>query len=34
MRPRKYEAMAEDDLFGARFNQIIKMRHELVQLAG
>ena len=34
MRPKKYETAGEGDLFRARLDQIIKMKHELVQLAG
>ena len=34
MRPKKHEATREDDLFRARLEQIINMKHELVQLAG
>ena len=34
MRPKKHEATSEGDLFRARLNQIINMKHELVQLAG
>ena len=34
MRPKKREAIREGDLFRARLDQIINMRHELVQLAG
>ena len=33
MRPRKLEKSATDDLFRARLDQIIDMRHELVRLA-
>ena len=33
MRPKKHEAMREGDLFRARLDQIINMKHELVQLA-
>ena len=34
MRPKKYETAGEGDLFRARLDQIINMKHELVQLAG
>ena len=34
MRPKKHEATGSADLFRARLDQIINMRHELVQLAG
>jgi transposase, IS5 family len=34
MRPKKHETSGEGDLFRARLDQIINMRHELVQLAG
>ena len=34
MRPKKHEATREVDLFRARLDQIINMKHELVQLAG
>jgi IS5 family transposase len=34
MRPKKHEATGEGDLFRARLDQIINMKHELVQLAG
>jgi IS5 family transposase len=34
MRPKKHETTREGDLFRARLDQIINMRHELVQLAG
>ena len=34
MRPKKHEATREGDLFRARLDQIINMKHELVQLAG
>ena len=34
MRPKKHETTGSGDLFRARLNQIINMRHELVQLAG
>jgi hypothetical protein len=33
MRPRKHSPMGAGDLFRARLDQIINMRHELVQLA-
>jgi len=33
MRPRKREAEGSDDLFRARPDQIINMRHELIRLA-
>ncbi len=33
MRPRKTEATGSGDLFRARLDQIIDMRHELVRLA-
>ena len=33
MRPQKHEATGEGDLFRARLDQIINMKHELVQLA-
>ena len=33
MRPKKHEATTEGDLFRARLDQIINMKHELVQLA-
>ena len=33
MRPRKPQGASEGDLFRARLDQIINMRHELVQLA-
>jgi len=33
MRPKWSEANGEGDLFRARFDQIINMKHELVQLA-
>src|SRR6476646_6059945 len=33
MRPKKHETTGEEDLFRARLDQIINMRHELVQLA-
>ena len=34
MRPKKREATTEGDLFRARLDQIIDMKHELVQLGG
>jgi transposase, IS5 family len=34
MRPKKHETMSSGDLFRARLDQIINMKHELVQLAG
>ena len=34
MRPKKHETTREDDLFRARLDQIINMKHELVQPAG
>ena len=34
MRPKQHETMGSGDLFRARLDQIINMRHELVQLAG
>jgi IS5 family transposase len=34
MRPKKHETSGSGDLFRARLDQIINMRHELVQLAG
>jgi hypothetical protein len=34
MRPKKQETIREGDLFRSRLEQIINMRHELVQLAG
>ena len=34
MRPGKQEWTGERDLFRARLDQIINMRHELVRLAG
>ena len=33
MRPKKHETTGSGDLFRARLDQIINMRHELVQLA-
>ena len=34
MRPKKHETTEASDLFRARLDQIINMKHELVQLAG
>ena len=34
MRPKKHETTMSSDLFRARLDQIINLRHELVQLAG
>jgi IS5 family transposase len=34
MRPRKHETTGTSDLFRARLDQIINLKHELVQLAG
>ena len=34
MRPKKHATTREGDLFRARLDQIINMKHELVQLAG
>ncbi|MGY4501410.1 hypothetical protein ACVWYH_005341 [Bradyrhizobium sp. GM24.11] len=34
MRPKKHRTMGSGDLFRARLDQIINMKHELVQLAG
>src|SRR5207245_8396581 len=34
MRPKKHETTDASDLFRARLDQIINMKHELVQLAG
>ena len=34
MRPKKHKTTGSDDLFRARLDQIIDMKHELVQLAG
>ena len=34
MRPKKHETTGEGDLFRARLDQIINMKHELVALAG
>jgi hypothetical protein len=33
-RPKKHETTGLDDLFRARLDQIINMKHELAQLAG
>jgi len=33
MRPKKHSSTGAGDLFRARLDQIINMRHELVQLA-
>ncbi len=33
MRPKKHEATREGNLFRARLDHIINMKHELVQLA-
>jgi IS5 family transposase len=33
MRPKKQETTGSGDLFRARLDQIINMKHELVQLA-
>ena len=33
MRPKKHETTGSGDLFRARLDRIINMRHELVQLA-
>lgn len=33
MRPKKPQATGEGDLFRARLDQIINMKHELAQLA-
>ena len=33
MRPKQPETRSEGDLFRARLDQIINMKHELVQLA-
>ena len=33
MRPKKHETTRSGDLFRARLDQIINMKHELVQLA-
>ena len=34
MRPKKHETTGSADLFRARLEQIINMKHELVQLGG
>ena len=34
MRPKQHATTGEGDLFRARLDQIINMKHELVQLAG
>jgi transposase, IS5 family len=34
MQPKKHETTGSNDLFRARLDQIINMKHELVQLAG
>lgn len=34
MRPKKHRTMGASDLFRARLDQIINMKHELVQLSG
>ena len=34
MRPKKHETTEEGDLFRARLDQIINMKHELVELVG
>ena len=34
MRPKKHKATGSNDLFRARLDQIINMKHELVLLAG
>jgi len=34
VRPKKHETTGSGDLFRARLDQIINMKHELVQLAG
>ena len=34
MRPKKHRTTGSGDLFRARLDQIINMKHELVQLAG
>ncbi len=34
MRPKKHETTGEGDLFRARLDRIINLKHELVQLAG
>ncbi|MGY3361846.1 hypothetical protein ACVWZK_008509 [Bradyrhizobium sp. GM0.4] len=34
MRPKKHRTTGSGDLFRARLDQIINMKHELVQLVG
>jgi IS5 family transposase len=34
MRPKKHKTTCSNDLFRARLDQIINLKHELVQLAG
>jgi IS5 family transposase len=34
MRPKKHETTGSSDLFRARLDQIINLKHELVQLSG
>jgi hypothetical protein len=34
MRPKEHKTTGSGDLFRARLDQIINMKHELVQLAG
>ena len=34
MRPKQHATTGSSDLFRARLEQIINMKHELVQLAG
>ena len=34
MRPKQHKTTGSSDLFRARLDQIINMKHELVQLAG
>jgi hypothetical protein len=34
MRPKQHQTTGSTDLFRARLDQIINMKHELVQLAG
>jgi hypothetical protein len=34
MRPKKHQTTGSNDLFRARLDQIINLKHELVQLAG
>jgi IS5 family transposase len=34
MRPKKHKTTGSNDLFRARLDQIINLKHELVQLAG